>query len=150
MKRIELSEEDRRIIKVFVNNARGGKLLTRRARVILDLDEMARNKELTIAEICERNGISRQGICDIRKAFLKADSASEILSRKARAIPPNQKLTGESEARIIALACSEPPKGYARWTLRLLRDRCIELEIMDEISHNTIKLLLKKRNLSLI
>jgi len=59
------------------------------------------------------------------------------------------KLTGELEAKLVLLACSEPPKGYARWTLRLLADQMIELGYIDDVSHVTVREWLKKTNLSL-
>jgi hypothetical protein len=55
------------------------------------------------------------------------------------------KLDGEQEAHLIALACSEPPAGYARWTLRLLADRMVELEYSEGVSHETVRQVLKKR-----
>ncbi len=58
--------------------------------------------------------------------------------------------SGEKEARIIALACGEPPEGYCRWTVRLLRDKVVELEIMESVSRETIRRVLKKRNFDLI
>ena len=58
-------------------------------------------------------------------------------------------LSGEERAKITALACSEPPKGYARWSLRLLADRLVELELVDAISHNHVGVILKKMNFNL-
>jgi len=63
--------------------------------------------------------------------------------------PIEPKITGELEARIIALACSKAPPGYAKWTLRLLASKCVELQYADSLSHMTVNRLLKKRNLSL-
>jgi hypothetical protein len=64
--------------------------------------------------------------------------------------PPNReyhrKLDGEQEARLVALACSEPPEGQARWSLRLLADRMVELEVVEEISYQTVRRTLKKTN----
>jgi hypothetical protein len=66
--------------------------------------------------------------------------------------PPNReyrrKLDGEQEARLLALACSEPPEGQARWSLRLLADKLVELEIVEEVSHQTVRRILKKTNSS--
>jgi hypothetical protein len=74
----------------------------------------------------------------------------EFLTRKKRETPPVEpKVTGEVEARIIALACTAPPEGYARWTLRMLADHSITLGHVDSLSHMSIKRLLKKQNLSL-
>jgi hypothetical protein len=73
-----------------------------------------------------------------------------VLERKKRERPPVQPIvTGEVEARIIALSCGEPPAGYSRWTLRLLEKKTVELGIVPTISDNTIGRLLKKRRLSL-
>ncbi|MBT2289681.1 helix-turn-helix domain-containing protein [Paenibacillus albidus] len=74
----------------------------------------------------------------------------ETLSYRRRAEPPRPSpITGEVEARIIALACSKPPKGYARWTIRLLTRRVIELNILESVGRETIRTTLKKQNLSL-
>ena len=71
--------------------------------------------------------------------------------RKKRESPPvPPKITGEIEAKIIATACSEVPEGYARWTLRLLRDKVIEFGYIDSISFNSVRTVLKKHNLNLI
>src|SRR5258706_2521828 len=68
-----------------------------------------------------------------------------VLSRKPRAAPPVSRIfDGEKEAKLIALACSEPPKGRARWTLRLLEDKVVELNIVDRASDSTIGRTLKK------
>ena len=73
------------------------------------------------------------------------------LERKKRETPPVEpKLTGDKEARIIALACTPPPEGYARWTLTLLADTLVELEVFDAISRTSVSTALKKMNFSLI
>jgi hypothetical protein len=74
-----------------------------------------------------------------------------VLHRKKRETPPvPSKITGEVEAKILALCCGKPPEGRARWTLRLVEEKTVELGIVDSISDNTIGRLLKKRRLSLI
>lgn len=73
------------------------------------------------------------------------------INRKKRETPPvPAKVTGEVEAHVVALACSEPPEGYSKWTLRLLADKTVELGYIDSISHVTISTILKKMNLSRI
>jgi hypothetical protein len=73
------------------------------------------------------------------------------LRRKKRATPPvPAKVDGVFEAHVIALCCSEPPKGYARWSVRLLSEKCVELQYIDSVSHMTISRILKKLNLNLI
>lgn len=69
--------------------------------------------------------------------------------RKKRETPPiKPKLDGEGEAQIIALACSKPPKGYARWSLRLLAAKAVELNYVDELSYSTVNRILKKQNIN--
>lgn len=73
------------------------------------------------------------------------------INRKKRETPPvPAKVTGEVEAHVVALACSEPPEGYSKWTLRQLADKTVELGYIDSISHVTISTILKKMNLSRI
>ncbi len=77
--------------------------------------------------------------------------ANILLARKKRETPPvPAKVTGEVEAHVIALACGKPPKGYSKWTLRLLANKAVELGYIDSISHVTVSNILKKTNLSLI
>ena len=72
------------------------------------------------------------------------------IARKKRETPPvPPKVTGDVEAHIIALACGDPPEGYTKWTLRLLADKCVELNYAESLSHMTVARILKKTNLSL-
>jgi hypothetical protein len=147
---ITLNDAQRRELEIFVKTGVHSALLIRRAKVILDLDRSNKKDHLRIGRICQNNGISNQAVCDIRKAFLEAQSIEEFLTRKKRETPPVEpKITGEVEARIVALACSEPPKGYARWTLHLLKEKIVELEIIGSLSHMSVKRVLKKRDISL-
>ena len=74
----------------------------------------------------------------------------ETLERKKRVTPPRPAIIdGELEARLIAEACSEPPEGHARWTLRLLADRLVELDLVEDISYETVRVALKKTNFNL-
>jgi hypothetical protein len=75
------------------------------------------------------------------------EGVESALSRKPRKTPPRQPIIdGEVEAKLIALRCGEPPAGQARWTLRLLADKAVELEIVPAISHETVRQVLKKMN----
>ena len=79
-----------------------------------------------------------------------ARKAGDAVKRKERNTPPvPPKCTGDVEARIIALACSEPPEGRSKWTLRLLSEKSVELKIIDSISHMQVGRILKKTNISL-
>ncbi|WP_226002987.1 helix-turn-helix domain-containing protein [Paenibacillus sp. BJ-4] len=96
----------------------------------------------------------RSGVSDVTVFYTVKDYCTrglhETLSYRKRAEParPSQ-VTDEVEARIITLACSEPPEGYARWTVRLLTRRVIELNILESVGRETIRTTLKKQNLNL-
>jgi len=148
--RITLTDDERIALNVYSTTGNRPVRLVRRARVILALDTSNGRVAMTQIEISAKYDISRQGIIDIRNDFLVAKDVDEFLRRKKRETPPAEpKITGDVEARIIALRCGEPPVGYARWTLRLLAEKCVELNIVDELSHMSVQRLLKKTNLNL-
>ena len=147
---IVLTKEDRQKLEQFSKTGIHSVKLVNRAKIILALDTSEGRKTDTQSNIAQRLDVSRQTINDVKRGFLAAESISVFLQRKKRITPPvKPKVTGELEARIIALACSEVPKGYAKWTLRLLADKCVELNYVDTLSHMTVSRLLKKHNLSL-
>ena len=150
-KQIELTKEVRKALEQYIKTGVRCVRLVNRAKIILALDTSEGRKAKTQEAICKSVGVSRQTVINTRHDFLLAGNVSSFLQRKKRETPPVEpKITGELEARIIALACSEVPAGYARWTLRLLAQKCVELQYSDSMSHMSISRLLKKRNLSLI
>jgi len=147
--KIELSMEERGELKKFTKTGKRSIRLVNRAKIILELDEADGRKPLTQAEVSEKIAVSRQAVNDAKKAYLEADSVSKFLQRKQRETPPiAPKITGEVEAHIIALACSPVPEGCAKWSVRLLADKCVELNYIDSISFKSVQRLLKKRTLS--
>ncbi len=148
---IRLSVKQRAELERFCTTGVHDVRLVNRAKIILALDISGGRKPEQQAMISERLGISRQTVNVAKRDFLAIKDVPLFLQRKERETPPvPSKATGELEARIIALACGEVPKGYARWTLRLLADKCVELHYSEKMSHMTISRLLKKRNLNLI
>ncbi len=123
----------------------------RRSRILLELDE---NHGVPAGrqEIAERVGVSPETISNVAKAYAGHDGdVGATISRKKRLTPPVEpKVTGEVEARLIALACSKPPEGYDRWSLRLLEKRVLLVEDIPDLDHSTIGKVLKKRNCALI
>lgn len=149
-KEIRLTEDEQDYLRAFVKNGTHNAHEITRARVLLLLDRTGKTDHVRYSRTAEAVGISRQAVYNMRDEFLATHDIQSYLTRKKRETPPRQpKLDGEGEAKIIALACSEPPKGYSQWSVRLLRDKSIELHFVDEISHMTIQRLLKKRNISL-
>ena len=145
---IHLTEQDRleltKIIKTGISPAR----VINRANILLASDSSLR-KPLTVAETAERFNTTPTTVQTVRTAFAK-HGLHGALYRKKRDIPPvPPKIDGNLEAYIISICCSEPPKGYERWTLRMIADKCVELGYVDSLSHMTVNRTLKKTNLSL-
>ena len=148
--RIELSGTERSELEKFTNTGRRSVSLVNRAKIVLELDEADGRKPLTQAQIAEKVGISRQAVNDAKQAFIAEGSVSKFLKRKKRETPPvKPKITGEVEAHIIALACGPVPEGCAKWGVRLLADKSVELNYISSISPVSVHRLLKKHNLSL-
>jgi len=149
--KIELSEKNRKVLEKFVSTGSHSVHLVNRAKIILALDTSNGRRPTRQADVAMLVGISRQAVNDAKKAFLAAEDVSAFLQRKKRETPPvAPTIDGELEAHIIALACSKAPEGASRWSLRLLADKCVELNYVNSLSHMAVSRVLKKHNLSLI
>lgn len=150
MRTIELTGANRKHLEDFVTKGEHSAMLIRRANIILSLDTSQGGKPETDGKIALNCKCSRQTVDTVRKDFLSADSVESFLQRKKRETPPVEpKITGEVEARIVALACSRAPDGCAKWSLSLLAKSAVEHGIIDSISHMSIQRVLKKHSLSL-
>ena len=104
---------------------------------------------MTVAEIAAAYHTTSTTVQKVRTSYA-ANGLEATIKRKKRSTPPvPPKVTGDVEAHIIALACGDPPEGYSKWTLRLLADKCVELNYVESLSHVTVSRVLKKTNLSL-
>jgi transposase len=117
-------------------------------RILLKADQSPQGPAWVDEDVAEAVEVSQPTVSRVRKQYFE-EGLQAALNRR----PPNRhyhrKLDGEQEARLVALACSEPPEGLARWSLRLLADKLVELEIVeDEVSYQTVRRTLKKTNLS--
>ena len=146
---IELSDEDRRILEDTVSNGKASAKMILRANILLASDS-AGKRRMTVSEIASALHTSPTTVQTARTSYVK-NGLDLTIHRKKRSSPPvAAKVTSDVEARIIALACGKPPEGYGKWSVRLLAAKCVELEIVPEISHMTVSRLLKKTNISLI
>jgi len=147
---IKLTAEQRKELEKFAKTGVNSAKLIKRAEIILLLDTSDSRKAVTFGEIAKRLNISITTVTNVKMDFFAAENIKAFLQRKKRETPPVEpKINGEVEARIIALACSDVPAGYARWTVRLLADKSVELQIVDSLSFKSVQRLLKKHNLSL-
>ena len=150
-KYIVLSPEDRRELEKYTTTGKRSVKLLKRAEIMLQLDTSMGRVPEPEARIAEHVGVSRQTVQNVKNDFLKSAGVRTFLQRKKRETPPvPAKVTGDLEARIIALACGKAPAGFRTWSLRLLADTCVELHYVDKLSHMTVSRLLKKHNLNLI
>lgn len=149
-KEIYLTVEQQEYLKAYVKNGTHTAKSIIRARVLLMLDRTGKADHVRYNRTAEYAGITVQAVYNMRDDFLQKQDITAYLTRKKRETPPvPAKVDGEGEAKIIALACSEPPKGYARWSVRLLASKSVELGFEGGLSHTTIQRVLKKRNISL-
>ena len=115
------------------------------ARILLKADQSPQGPAWVDEEVADAVEVSQPTVSRVRKQYFE-EGMEAALNRR----PPNReyhrKLDGEQEARLVALAYSEPPEGQARWSLRLLADRMVELEVVEEISYQTVRRTLKKTN----
>lgn len=143
---IEEQEYLRSIIKTGIHNSHE----ITRARVLLMLDRSGKTDHVRYKRTAEYAGVSVQAVYNMRDEFYENHDVEAYITRKKRETPPRKpKLDGEGEAKIIALACSEPPEGCSKWTVRLLTAKALELHLVDELSYVTVHRLLKKQNISL-
>lgn len=113
------------------------------ARVLLKADKGSSGPGWVDAAIAQAVEISQPTVSRIRQQFVEAGLEAAVNRRAPRRVYA-RKLDGEQEARLIALTCSAPPAGHARWTLRLLADKLVELEVVEALSHETVHRVLKK------
>lgn len=147
---VRLRAADRaKLIKVVSSGRHPARMITR-ARVLLALDE-AQGPAPDRRVVAERLGTSESTVYLVAKAFAtQGGRVEDVIGRKKRATPPVEpKVTGDVEARLIALACTQPPPGRARWTLRLLERQVALTEGMPPMDHSTIGRVLKRGRLSL-
>lgn len=146
---IDLSETERKLLNDIVTKGTSPAKLILRSNILLASD-INNNKHMTVSEIAKVFNTTSTTVQNIRASYANNGLDMTIYRKKRKTPPVAPKITGDIEAHIIALACSEPPTGYSRWTVRLIAKKCVELNYIDSISHMTISRTLKKTNLSLI
>jgi len=141
---VKLTAAERIELEGLVKKGKAARWKVQRAQALLKCDQGRDGPSWPDAQIVEAYGGTTRSLESWRKQALERGPLS-LLERKARATPPRTpKLDGEQQAGLTRLACSKPPKGQARWTLRLLASRLVELEIVDSISHECVRQALKK------
>ncbi len=139
---VELTDDERSSLREIVKKLKGTSQKVRRASILLKAD--ACGPGWTDARIAEAFDCRTKTVENIRQRFVES-GFDAALDGKKRETPPTAKLLdGEQEAKIIAMRLGTPPKGYGKWTLRLLARKVVELEIIDSVSYQTVRRTLKK------
>lgn len=145
---IDLTESDRKTLTNLITKGSAPAKAILRANILLASDRNS-SKHMTVAEIAETFHTTPTTVQTVKTTYAEKGLDQTITRKKRKTPPVPTKVTGDVEAHIIALCCSNPPEGYSRWTVRLLSEKCIELGYVKSISHMTISRALKKTNLSL-
>jgi transposase len=152
---VALCPVDREMLMKLVRTGSHPAQQVRRARILLELDENDPGRDGPVPTqevIAERAGVHVDTVVKASKAYAERGGDVEAtISRKRRLTPPVEpKVTGEVEARLTALACSSPPEGYQRWSLRLLERQVALMDDIPDLDHSTIGKVLKRGRFVLI
>jgi len=143
---VRLSGEERAQLEELIGKGKGPAQRLLKARILLKADVSEQGEGWSDGRIIEALDTSVSMLYRVRRQLVE-EGVEAVLSRKQRATPAVTPIfDGEKEARLIALACSKPPQGYARWSLRLLEDKVVELAIVARASDSTICRVLKKHS----
>lgn len=140
--RVQLTDAERSELDSLTKRRSEKSQIVKRAYVLLAADENG-EKKWKDEQIRQAYGVSIRTIERLRERFV-IEGVKKALEGKKREVFREKIFTGEVEAKLIALRCSEPPEGYSRWTLQLLADKMIELEYVEHISDESVRQLLKK------
>lgn len=145
---VKLTLDERTRLEGLIKRGREAAYRRRHAEVLLLVDEGQHGPKLIDRVVAERTGFTRRTVEQIRERCV-TEGLDLALERKKRSRDRSQRLDGEGEARLVSLACSDAPAGHARWTLHLLKDKLVELEIVKSISHECVRQVLKKHHKTL-
>ena len=139
---VRLTEEERAICDATIKKEKGKSEKLRRATILLKAD--ADGPAWDDAKISEAIGCRRQTVENVRQAFVLEGFEAALIRKKRATAPTPKLLDGAAEAKLIATRLGKPPAGFGHWTLRLLADQMVELEIVESISPETVRQTLKK------
>ena len=145
---VTLTEEEREMLQALLSRGKAAARKLTHARILLKADAAPGGPQWRDDTIAEALDIGGATVERVRRQFVE-EGLEAALERRPSRRQYHRKLDGDGEAHLIALACQEPPEGRSRWTLRLLADRMVALEYVDQISYQTVRRTLKKTNSSL-
>ena len=141
---VRLTQDERKQVEELISKGKTAARKIKHANILCKVD--ANGEDWTDKEATNAFSVHKNTVCSIRQRFVE-EGLEAALNRKKQSCPSRKPLIdGEKEAKLIAISCSKPPEGYARWNLHLLADRLVELNIVESISHETVRQALKKTN----
>ena len=143
--RVTLSDAERAYLETLITTGKGSAHTHIHARILLKADQSAAGPNWTDQQISDALDVSRPTIERVRRTLV-TDGLDAALQRRRPEVPRARKLDGAQEAHLVALVCSPPPAGAARWTLTLLADRLVTLQVVESIAPETVRQTLKKTN----
>lgn len=143
--KVTLTKDEREQLSNIISKGLHSAQLYRTAYILLNCDEGKWGVKLTNEQVSRVLQISMRMIDRVKQKFVE-EGFEACLERKPLSKTKEKKVDGDVEAHLIALSCSKPPKGFSRWSLRLLSDKMIELKYAESISHETVRRVLKKTN----
>lgn len=144
---VHLTKTEREELLAIINKGSHTSQTFRSAYILLNCDEGKYAEKVTNEQISKVLKVGMRTIDRVKRRFIE-DGMEATLERKPTSRIYDVKADGDVEARLVTLCCSEPPKGYAKWSLRLLADKMVELQYAESISYETVRRVLKKTNLN--
>lgn len=145
---VKLTAEERSELNKILSNGNAAAKKHRIAKILLRADCSKEGPGYNDQEISDEVEISAKTVARLREKFVEG-GLKKVFEKKFTPRYCRRKFDGEKEAKLIAVCCGKAPEGHARWTLRLLADKAVQLEIVDNVSHEGVRETLKKTNLSL-
>ena len=143
---IKLTATQRQSLEQVLGKGKALAWTLKHAQVLLKVDRGPQGPGWSTSQIVETYGVSRSTIERICRRFREQGLDAALFRRPQPPRPQKRKLDGEAEAHLVALMCSQKPEGAERWSLRLVQEKLVELEIVESISHETVREVLKKMN----
>jgi transposase len=145
---VKLTKSEVEELMSIINKGSHTSQTFRTAYILLNCDEGRYSEKVTNEQISKVLKVGMRTVDRVKKKFIE-EGFEAILERRPTSRIYERKADGDVEAKLVTLCCSKPPKGFAKWSLRLLADKMVELNYVESISHVTVRSLLKKTNLSL-
>ena len=145
---IKLTKAEVEELNSIINKGSHTSQTFRVAYILLNCAEGKFSSKVTNEQLSKVLKVGMRTIDRVKKRFVE-EGLEAVLDRRPTTRVYDRKLDGDVEAKLVTLCCSDPPKGYAKWSLRLLADKMVELKYVESISHVTVRSVLKKTNLSL-